>query len=161
MAAGDTANDPGGGSAATPVAVAPGDADGLSPLALLGLGLAGAGLVTYLGVYLVQAANARRYREGFILSRCPVCETGQLYTDDRHYRTLGIPRVRRTVRCDTCRSVLRQVGEDQWRYAVDGAANPEMFHSYNAQVVSEQRLLDIAPDYRHLHLETLDGEDLS
>jgi len=114
---------------------------------LVGGGLALAALL-YTGVYVVQAANIARYGEGFVLSECPVCGDGLLYLDERRYRMVGIPRVRRVVRCDVCRSVLRQVGRQRWRYAVDGAENPDLYDALNGHVVSEHYLLQIAPEFR-------------
>jgi hypothetical protein len=98
-----------------------------------------------------------RYRDGFMLATCPVCEEGELFLEERRYRLLGIPRIRRVVRCDTCRSVLRQVGRERWRYAVDGAANPELFALLNGRVISDDELLDLgyrgAPEY-------IEGDDV-
>jgi hypothetical protein len=120
----------------------PDDQTGL--LVMLGgaIGLA----VLYAGLYVNQAAQLGRYREGFVLSMCPVCEEGELLLEERRYRLLGIPRVRRVVRCDTCRSVLRQVGRQRWRYAVDGVANPDLYDEFNGHVLTEDDLLDIASD---------------
>jgi len=70
-----------------------------------------------------------------------------LYLEERRYRVLGIPRARRVMRCDQCRSVLRQVGRDQWRYAIDGAVNPNLFYELNGAVLTEEDLLAIAPEY--------------
>lgn len=121
---------------------------GVAGPALVLLGLLGLVAVAYAAVYAFQAANVARFREGFWLSECPVCEHGQLYVEDRRYRMFGIPRVRRTVRCDECRSVLRQVGTRRWRYAVDGVVNPALYDVYNGRVLSEQDLIAIAPDDR-------------
>lgn len=121
-------------------------------------GLFALGVLGYVGVYVINAANIARYREGFVLSTCPVCETGELYVEDRRYRVLGIPRVRRTVRCDTCRSVLRQIHADGWRYAVDGAANPTLYNAYNGQVLDESDLLAISPEFRDAPLKFIEEE---
>ncbi|MBN2305718.1 MAG: SH3 domain-containing protein [Anaerolineae bacterium] len=125
---------------------------------LLGGGL-GLLVVLYLGAYVIQAANVARYQEGFILSVCPVCEDGRLKVEDRRYRMLGIPRVRRTVRCDSCRSVLRQVGPQRWRYAVDGRANPILFNEANGRVLTESQLMEIAPEFRYARPEFIDDDD--
>lgn len=117
--------------------------------------LAGVG---YVGVYVMQAANVARYHEGFVLSVCPVCEDGRLWVEDRRYRTLGIPRVRRTVRCDACRSVLRQVGPHEWRYAVDGAENEHLFRLYNGRVLSESDLLAVSPEFRDAPIEFIEDD---
>ena len=134
------------------------DDGGLPTPALLAGGILAALLLAYLVTYVIQASNIARYREGFVLERCPVCEEGHLHLEDRHYRVLGIPRVRRTVRCDNCNSVLRQLRPDRWRYAVDGAANPAMFEQYNGRILSEQQLLEIAPEFRDAPLEYIEDD---
>lgn len=108
--------------------------------------LAGSLLVlamSYVAVYAINAANLDRYREGFVLNVCPVCVEGNLYLEERGYRLLGIPRVRRVVRCDVCRSVLRQVGSRRWRYAVDNMENSDLYDEFNNQVLTEDELIDI------------------
>jgi hypothetical protein len=112
----------------------------------------------YSGIYVSQAAQLNRYHEGFMLAICPVCEEGELYLEERRYRMLGIPRVRRVVRCDTCRSVLREVGRQRWRYAVDGAENPELYDEINGQVLTEDELLDIG--YRGAPPQYIEDDDL-
>jgi hypothetical protein len=114
--------------------------------------------VVYVGIYVNQAAQLDRYRDGFVLSICPVCEQGNLHLEERRYRFLGIPRVRRVVRCDVCRSVLRQVGRQRWRYAVDGAENSAMYDELNGHVVSEDDLLDIG--YRGAPPHYIEDDDL-
>jgi hypothetical protein len=104
-------------------------------------------VVGYAGIYAVQSAHMDRYLDGFILSDCPVCKTGRLYLGERRYRTLGIPRARRVVRCDHCRSVLRQVGRQRWRYAVDGGEDPQLYEQFNGRVLTERQLLEISPEY--------------
>ncbi|MBI5961213.1 MAG: hypothetical protein HY866_20920, partial [Chloroflexi bacterium] len=76
------------------------ESSGRSVIYFVLAGLALAALV-YASSYVVQAANIARYHEGFILSICPVCTHGSLFVEDRRYRILGIPRVRRVVRCDS------------------------------------------------------------
>ena len=101
----------------------------------------------YAALYVRQALRLARYREGFVLSVCPVCQEGRLHMEERRYRVLGIPRARRVVRCDVCRSVLREVRAGHWRYAVDGAENPALYEALNGRVLSEGELLRIAPEY--------------
>jgi uncharacterized protein YraI len=136
---------------ATPKPIAPsvteaeptGEDGGVSSIAAM---LAGGVLLlamVYAAVYAVNAANLDRYRDGFVLDVCPVCEEGDLYLEERRYRLLGIPRVRRVVRCDYCRSVLRQVGPRRWRYAVDNMENPDLYDEFNNQVMTEDALIDI------------------
>ena len=110
-------------------------------------GLLGLGALGYAGLYVRHWAHLARYREGFVLSACPICEAGHLHLEERRYRLLGIPRVRRVVRCDVCRSVLREVGTRRWRYAVDGAENPALYDALNGRVLSEDELLRMAPEY--------------
>lgn len=110
-------------------------------------GILGLIVFGYASAFAIQVASLARYREGFSLSVCPVCHTGHLYVDERRRRVLGIPWVRRTVRCDNCRSVLRYVGQRGWRYAVDGSENPALFESYNGRVLTEQQLMAISPEY--------------
>ncbi|MEO1288360.1 MAG: hypothetical protein AAFV93_11375, partial [Chloroflexota bacterium] len=81
-----------------------------------------------------------RYANGFVIERCPVCQRGQLQVDERPARTLGIPTVRRTVRCDVCRSVLRETGSRRWRYAVDRLENPTMYTRFNGKQITDADL---------------------
>ncbi len=93
-------------------------------------------VLIYVGLYWRGLAAADRYAEGFVIERCPVCWRGA--SDRRNApgsRLLGIPRPRSIVRCDYCRSVLREVGNRRWRYAVDRAANPELYSQLNGHVV--------------------------
>lgn len=116
-------------------------------------------LVGYGIIYASQSAALARSRSEFLLTACPVCKTGNLAPDVRYYRVLGIPRARRTIRCDSCRSVLRQVGTNQWRYAVDGAANPELFQQLNGTVVDDADLRAISPDYQGITYEDLENDE--
>ncbi len=130
------------------------DGDGGMPLWILGIGL----IVTlviggYIMAYSLSSAGVDRYAEGFILADCPICQEGQLELEERPYHVLGIPRVRRAVRCDNCRSVLREVSKRQWRYAIDPSANVALYSEFNNQTIDEEELLDLAevvfkmPDY--------------
>jgi hypothetical protein len=116
-------------------------------------------VLVYAGAYVAQAANLARYQEGFLLTVCPICARGVLYVEDRRYRMLGIPRVRRVVRCDECRSVLRQVGQGRWRYAVDELENPEAYQALNNRVVSERDLWAIAPEHGGAPPEYYEGDE--
>ena len=111
----------------------------------------GMGLTLLVGGYMVayswSSGTLNRYAGGFAINRCPVCGEGYLILEERPYTVLGIPRVRRTVRCDNCRSVLREVGRRQWRYAVDPAENPPLYDMLNNEVISENELKDLAEDY--------------
>lgn len=100
----------------------------------------------YLLTYTVRAAAVNRYADGFLLDDCPVCKVGHLTLEERVFRTFGIPRVRRTVRCDHCHSVLREVGNRRWRYAVDRAINPNLYTTTNNRVLREEQLAKLGAD---------------
>lgn len=136
---------------------APEPAQNGAPLGLIVGGILAALIVLYAVMYVAGAANLTRYREGFVVTGCPICTRGTLYVEDRRYRVLGIPRVRRVVRCSECRSVLRQVGRNRWRYAVDAAENPVAYRSLNNRVLTEHDLLSIAPE---LPLEYIEGDEV-
>jgi len=106
-------------------------------------------MLLYLGVYAVQSAAVDRYREGFPLTLCPICQEGRLYLDERRDRVLGIPRIRRAVRCDHCRSVLRQVGPQRGRYAVDRAEHLAFYDQLNGRVLTEAQLYEISPEFAY------------
>ncbi|MFO7323435.1 MAG: hypothetical protein DIU68_017025, partial [Chloroflexota bacterium] len=130
----DTVSEPGG--LRVPVEALVG---GLGVLAVLG----------YAGLYWRGASKAERYQGGFVISRCPVCRQGRLEIDAKEDHLLGIPRVRRTVRCTECRSTLREVGYRRWRYTIDPAENPSMHQRYNGRVVDED-LLRALPNQPHI-----------
>jgi hypothetical protein len=94
----------------------------------------------YVAFYWRGLAAADRYAKGFVIERCPVCKRGHLTVETRATRVLGIPRPQAIVRCDTCRSVLREVSNRRWRYAVDRAASPTIYSQLNGRVVSEDAL---------------------
>ena len=110
-------------------------------------GLALLGIVGYIVLYLRGLATGERYANGFIIERCPVCQTGHLSVEVRQTRLAGIPRSRHTVRCNNCHSTLREVGPSRWRYAVDGHVNPAMFERFNGREITERNLelLDAQP----------------
>ncbi len=117
-----------------------------SPLLLAGGIIATLAVGVYMLSYATSVAALERYADGFVIQHCPVCYDGELSLEERIYRLMGIPRVRRTVRCDNCRSVLREVGKQRWRYAVDPTANDDLYHALNNRTVREGQLLAIAPD---------------
>lgn len=125
----------------TPVDIVAPDAGGggLPVEAIVG----GLGLLLVIGyvlVYLRGVAAVNRYNEGFILETCPVCQRGVLTLDNKQDRRLGVPIARRTARCNECRSVLREVGVQKWRYAVDPIENPRMYERYNNREISDTDL---------------------
>ena len=111
-------------------------------------------MLGYVGLYLRGLSAVDRYAQGFVTERCPVCGRGTLTVDARTERVLGIPRPRRAVRCDSCRSVLRETGARRWRYAVDRLENEAMFDRYNGREIDDQTLKSLAqqplvPDEPH------------
>jgi uncharacterized protein YraI len=130
-------------TAVPPVAeTAPKD-QGIAPEAIIG-GFILLLLLGYMGFYLRGAASADRYANGFVIDRCPACDRGRLTVETRTDRLLGIPRPRRTVRCSECRSVLREVGNRRWRYAVDPMENPALYKHYNGHEIDDPTLVQIA-----------------
>lgn len=124
-----------------------------TPSWLLGVGV----LITVLGggyilVYAFSLGALHRYDTGFVIQQCPVCEQGELYLEERPYRILGVPRTRRAVRCDNCRSVLREVGKRRWRYAVDPVENQILYQNLNNRVVGEPSLVELVAGEGEDHL---------
>ena len=97
-------------------------------------------VVGYVALYWRALTVGERYAEGFVIERCPVCQQGHLTVENRPARVLGIPRPQAIVRCDNCRSVLREVGRRRWRYAVDRAANLTLYNQLNGRIVNEETL---------------------
>ncbi|MGB1288699.1 MAG: SH3 domain-containing protein [Aggregatilineales bacterium] len=100
-------------------------------------------ILLYAGLYARGAASAARYEDGFIIEHCPVCGTGTLYMEGRIDSLFGIPQPRRTVRCNVCRSVLREKGSQQWTYAVDRIENPIIYRDYNGRTINDTKLKDL------------------
>ncbi len=100
-------------------------------------------LLAYIALYLRGLGAAERYAGGFVAEHCPVCGRGKLAVETRQERLMGIPRPRHTVRCDTCRSVLRETGYRRWRYAVDPMENADLYKRYNGQEIDEQTLVHL------------------
>lgn len=102
------------------------------------------GLVLIYGVLFFRGAVAvDRYKDGFPVKTCPICGRGELTVETRVDRLLGIPRVKRIVRCSDCRSVLREVGLRRWRYAVDRLESPALYQRYNNRTIDESALASI------------------
>jgi hypothetical protein len=97
-------------------------------------------VLLYIGLYWRGLSAMDRYAAGFVIEQCPVCKTGHLSVETRTDRFLGIPRPRTTVRCDTCKSVLRESGARRWRYAVDRAVNPTLYARWNGREIDEETL---------------------
>ena len=100
----------------------------------------------YVGLYMRGLAAMDRYRAGFVVETCPVCRRGHLEVENRQERLLGIPQPRRIVRCDTCRSVLRETGDRRWRYAVDPVESQGLFERYNGHEIDDETLVEL---YQH------------
>jgi hypothetical protein len=130
-----------------PVATIPGSDAPSVPIELLVGGGVLLAVMGYAGLFWRGVVIADRYANGFVAERCPVCERGTLSIETRINRILGVPRVKRTVRCDACRSVLREVGTRRWRYAIDRMENPALFNQYNNRVIDDTTLAALAnPD---------------
>lgn len=119
-----------------------------STMPLLIPGVIGAGVtillaLIYIGMFAQGMSHFRLYQDGFVLDTCPVCQRGQLTVETKQTRSLGIPRVRRTVRCDNCRSVLREKGTRRWLYAVDRIENPRLYERFNGQEVTDDELAQL------------------
>lgn len=126
-----------------PQIVEPPDGSGtVRPEAIVG-GVAVIAVLGYIGLYLRGVAAVDRYASGFVIDQCPVCRRGSLQVETRQVRRFGIPSPRRTIRCDTCRSVLRETGSRRWRYAVDPAENPALYQRYNGQELDEDSLIQL------------------
>jgi len=109
----------------------------------------GGGLLLVLALYfwrwLAARRELRRYAEGFVLDACPVCQIGGLNIDRHVSYQLGVPTVRRIVRCDHCNSIIRQMRSGVWRYAVDPHANPELAANHDdMQPMTDSDLQDFS-----------------
>jgi hypothetical protein len=116
------------------------DGDGTLPIELW-VGLAGIAVVLgYGALYWRGLATTERYKSGFIIRRCPVCNHGDLIVETRRERVMGVPSARHTVGCTNCRSLLREAGTRRWRYAVDPMDNPPLYRALNGKILSEDEL---------------------
>lgn len=97
----------------------------------------------YAVLYWRGTSGSERYADGFVIEICPVCQRGHLLVESRQERLMGIPRSRHSVRCTECRSVLRKVSGQQWRYAVDPIENPDLYERFNRRIVDNQTLADL------------------
>jgi hypothetical protein len=105
---------------------------GLSVLAVL--------LIFYGWRAIAAQREVKRYAGHFPLDGCPVCQTGTLHLDESIQRPLGIARVSRLVRCDVCRSVLRQVAPTTWRYSIDSYINESLAQEFSGHVFTDAEL---------------------
>jgi hypothetical protein len=109
----------------------------------------GSGLLLVLALYfwrwLAARRELRRYADGFVLDACPVCQIGGLHIDRHVSYQLGVPTVRRIVRCDHCNSIIRQVRPGVWRYAVDPHVNPNLAANHDdRQLMTDTDLQDFS-----------------
>ncbi len=106
-------------------------------------------------------SELKRYADGFSLKTCPVCQTGRLHLVESEQQVMGITRVLRLVRCDTCRSVLRQVKPGAWRYSIDPIVNPGLADSFNNKTFSDGALIQFAERARTFQAEVEAEPDFS
>lgn len=116
---------------------------GLSPEVLIA-GIVLLVILVYAVLYWRGLSGSERYASGFVVETCPVCRKGHLIVESRQERLFGVPRARHSVRCSECRSVLREVNDQQWRYAVDPVANPDLYQRFNGKIVDEQTLIALS-----------------
>lgn len=121
------------------------DGDGIPLIVIIGL-VAVVLLGGYMVILAIQTAALERYAAGFIMTDCPVCQSGHLHLEERTERLIGIPRVRRVVRCDNCRSILREVGRRRWRYAIDPHEDEKLFAELNQTIISDNELTSLATE---------------
>ncbi len=110
------------------------------------IGIGGLGLLAILYVwrFALGQREVRRYKNGFSLQTCPTCQTGHLILEEHVRRPLGIAIIARSVLCDACRSVLRQVRPGLWRYTIDAFVNSALAEEYNGHTFSDASLSALA-----------------
>ncbi|MCU0499443.1 MAG: hypothetical protein MUF87_18995 [Anaerolineae bacterium] len=128
---------PTAGSSVTPDA----DAPAPFPIEAIIAGIALIAVVIYILLYLRGVAIVERYEQGFVIDQCPVCRRGELLIDSKPERIFGIPNARRTIRCTNCRSVLREIGDRRWRYAIDRLENVTLYERLNNREIDEETLM--------------------
>ncbi|MBN1284418.1 MAG: hypothetical protein JXB47_03390 [Anaerolineae bacterium] len=74
-----------------------------------------------------------------MIETCPACG-GKLYAEEERTGRRFL-RTRRVVRCDGCRSVIRQRGNNRWHYAVDPRPNPHFYEAANGRTFTELELV--------------------
>lgn len=116
------------------------DSGGTRPETVIGMSIL-ALVLGYIVLYWRGMAAADRYAQGFVVEVCPVCQRGHLTVETRMDRIVGVPRPKHTVRCDVCRSVLRETGKRWWRYAVDRLENPAMYERFNGREIDDSTLI--------------------
>ena len=127
----------------------------------LGGGVMFIALVLYAGRWMAGRRELRRYADGFVLTKCPVCQRGHLHLEEHVLHPLGIPHVRRSVRCNTCRSVLRETRSGFWRYTIDPFMNPDLAAEFNAREFSDEELIAFAGQARQYKSQLVEQEEAS
>jgi len=110
---------------------------GLEPGQMAAIAAGVLGVLLSAGFLLRGRGISRGEPQPWIVESCPACQEGQLSLVVRG-------RSQRVVRCDNCRSVLRQVRKDTWRYAVDPLPDKDFAERYNGKILSEEELGDLA-----------------
>ncbi|MBN1428624.1 MAG: hypothetical protein JXB07_09565 [Anaerolineae bacterium] len=130
--------------------------DSLKAGLLIGGGTIVLGMVVYVWRRSSGMREIRRYAGGFPLDICPACHEGHLTLDEVVHYSMGVPIVRRSVRCDACRSMLRELRPGRWRYTVDPYANPALASRYKNRRLSrsdieamERPVRRVVPDDGH------------
>lgn len=114
------------------------------PWPWIGGGVFGLAVVAYGLAFITGQQEATRYHSGFMLDHCPVCQSGSLHLEESRQPKFGVPSTQRLVRCDNCRSVMRQVRPGVWRYTVDGFVNPDMAEIYNGKTLLDRDMRGMA-----------------
>jgi hypothetical protein len=123
--------------------------------------------IAYVWQWSAGRAEVKRYTRGFVLTTCPVCEEGRIHLEETVRSMAGISWVRRSARCDTCNSVLRELRPGLWRYSVDAYANPQMAERFKRQRATTAELemlardLERRPPKQQLDEVTTESLDLS
>lgn len=76
-----------------------------------------------------------------MIETCPICG-GHLYAEEERFGRRFL-RVRRLVRCDGCRSIMRQRGNNRWHYAIDPRPNAYLHEMFNGRVFTEPELVEL------------------
>jgi hypothetical protein len=113
------------------------------PIEAIVAGIVSAVILLYVALYWNGITSVERYKDGFVIKDCPVCNSGQLQVETKQYRIFGIPRGKHTVRCDNCRSVLRATGKQRWRYAVDRMENSDLYDRYNNKHIMTSEIANL------------------
>ncbi len=133
-------------------------------LTYVGLGIGSIALAVFSVLYSQRRASGRReltrYAEGFPIENCPICRAGDLQLDEKINGALGIPNITRSVRCNNCRSLLREIEPGVWRYNIDPYVNPQIAYKYNTQRFTDADLLMLvreAQQYEPIVEQTVEG----